>query len=776
MQNNNVTPHGRSVVTASRRYGRKLLLTTALGGLTLGHPAMAQDSTLISIFHENFSFANSTSVSIFGEPGTTGTIENLDGLSVDFEIDADGAARVEFDPQDVTVLTDGQIQRNALFINANNPISALATNQLQFTSDMTSLLDTGALGREYVVLAYQQLGASLPSQLSITAIEDGTEVTFTSPEDLSGFAAGETHTVTLDAGESLGLSGFDATGTVIEASANVAVFGGGQCVNTPPGVFACDHVIAQNFSADNFATDFRMVQTPLAGADADLVRLVTATDDTEIFIDGVSQGSINRGEFLEIDNVGNAHITASNPVQLGQYMRGEGGSRTLGDPAMAVIPATDQWLDSYVFTIPSSDGEASFEQNYLLVVIGEGAANTLVLNDETVEEGDYFEREVLDGFVHGALEIGPGVGSISADEDFLAMIAGFDSFDSYLTVVATAFAAGASPPRPTVLPSEPEFEAAPRIIGNMVHTRGLRDRRGSRINASPMDTVVSSKGHAGVTAAEAEAARSGNFWLNLPVVREQPRSGDFVLVDSMRQTRFGLQAGYDFPSIETDNGEVVFGTFIEYQRSDTRIHSVFGANSISTNALGIGATATWFGHGGTYVDVVGRAMRFRNSFDNAERQNAHSVSLSLELGQEVEMRNGWTVTPQAQLSFASISMDSVDGFLGETSEFRNTDSLRGRVGVAFERDWTGGNGENHRLFLIANLIGESFNPLVDVTVNNQTNTYEGRSERNMFEFGTGGTFGVGNNSHVSAAVYAGRDLGSGGRTNLRGELGVSVRW
>lgn len=263
------------------------------------------------------------------------------------------------------------MQSNALFISADSPVSALATNRQDFTSDMTSLLSTDALGSEYFVLGWERLSGSLPSQLSITAIEDNTEVNFTPQTALSGFAADEAHTVTLNAGETLGLEGIDVTGTYIDASAPVAVFGGVRCGNIPDGVQFCDHVISQNVGVENFADDFRLIQTPFAGSDADLVRVIDASDDTEISIDGVSQGTIDRGEFLTIDNVGNAHITASNPVQLGQYMRGSTGTRTLGDPSFSILPGTDQWIDSYVFSIPGDAGTPDFAENYLMVVIAE---------------------------------------------------------------------------------------------------------------------------------------------------------------------------------------------------------------------------------------------------------------------------------------------------------------------------------------------------------------------------------------------------------------------
>lgn len=520
----------------------------------------------------------------------------------------------------------------ALFITADAPVSALATNRRSATSDMTALLETNALRSDYFVLGWNQLSPSNQSQLSITAVEDGTEVTFTPRNTLSGFAAGEAHTVTLNAGESLGLQGVDVTGTEVSATAPVAVFAGVRCGNVPTGVFACDHVIAQQFGVEDFSTEFLMPRSPQAGVDADLIRVIAATDDTEVFVDGISRGTIDRGDFLTIDGVGNARITATNPVQLGQYMRGTGGSRTLGDPALTIVPGTDQWLESYVFAVPTVGDDADFAENYLMVVISEAAAPSLLLNEVPVPEADYAEREVIDGFVFGNIELGGGAGTVSADEPFLAMIAGLDTADSYLATVATRFAAGASPapdPDPVVvLEAEPVYETLPRIMADMAHIGSMRERLGARMGAEAGATL-STQGAAGM----AGPGEGGTVWLSTSYERLRARPGDFALAQSLRSSVTALRFGYDLPSILTEHGHIRFGAFAEYQRASSRITSVFGPTGVSSNVLGIGASATWLGTGGTYVDIVGRYLRYRNSIDLvAATHRGRSLSLSVEVG------------------------------------------------------------------------------------------------------------------------------------------------
>ncbi|MDD7973255.1 autotransporter outer membrane beta-barrel domain-containing protein [Roseinatronobacter alkalisoli] len=755
---------------------------------SLAQPVQAQDTTLIAAFHQNFDFSSTTFLNIFGEPGTEGTITNNAGFSQAFTIDAGGAFQLDLDLADSIIPLDGSVQDNAFFVTANSPISALATNLATASSDMTSLLSTNALGSEYFVLGWEQLGANLSSQLSITAVEDNTEVNFTPKNPLSGFAADEAHTVTLNAGETLGLTGFDVTGTYINASAPVAVFGGVQCGNIPQGVSACDHVISQNVGVENFSDDFRMIQTPLAGSDADLIRVIAASDNTEISIDGVLQGTINRGEFLTIDNVGNAHITASNPVQLGQYMRGESGSRSLGDPAFSVLPGTDQWINSYVFSIPGDGTTPDFERNYLMVVISEQAEGSLLLNDVLVEQTDYDEREILDGFVYGTIELAEaGVGTVSADEDFLAMIAGFDNFDSYLTTIATRFDAGASPgpgptPTPAALPTAPAYEVLPRLMANLAHTGSLRQRIGNRLGGTPVDgnVTLSSSNDPNAPSMTQAGSEHGVIWLSTSFERLRPRSGDFALADQVRQSINGIKFGYDLPSIRMDSGNLVLGAFVEYQRGNSRVESTIfnSSHSISSTARGLGASLTWYGHGGTYVDVVGRHMWLRNNIDFLdENQRGSASSLSFEVGHEIDMGNNWRVTPQMQLSYASVRLNDITGPLGEEVSFRSMDSVRARIGAEVDYYFQTATGASGSVFLSANLINDvSFSPKIDVTAGNQTTTYAPSGSRTLAEIGAGGQIALNDKSYMNGGVFVSRNIGSGGGTNVRGQLGLNFNW
>jgi hypothetical protein len=282
--------------------------------------------------------------------------------------------------------------------------------------------------------------------MSVTAVEDNTVVTISSPIALAGNPANTPFQVTLQSGESVFYEsggGGDLSGSRVTASKNVAVFAGAECTQVPVGTVACDHVISQQFSTDNFDTDFFVAGNFGGGADGDLVRVIGATDNTEVFLDGVSQGIINAGQVLEIDNVQNARLTSSEPVTVGQFIRGQGGTRITGDPAFAIIPSVDQLLDSYAFATPV--GSDSFAQNFLNIAINAADAASLLLNGVAVDTSLFAN---LNGILFGNIAIAQGTGTIEADNPFLATISGFSSFDSYFSPIATAFSPGVSPPPP----------------------------------------------------------------------------------------------------------------------------------------------------------------------------------------------------------------------------------------------------------------------------------------------------------------------------------------
>src|SRR5690606_15042229 len=115
-------------------------------------------------------------------------------------------------------------------------------------------------------------------------------------------------------------------------------------------------------------------------------------------------------------------------------------------------------------------------------------------------------------------------------------------------------------------------------------------------------------------------------------------------------------------------------------------------------------------------------------------------ALSAEIGQKIDLDESWTMTPQAQLQYASIDFDDfVDPFMTPVSLDRG-DSLKARAGLSVDHStyWTGEDGSISRshFYGIANLHYE----FLDGTIVDVAGTeFVSQAERLSVGAGLGGT-------------------------------------
>ena len=407
---------------------KRFLGSAAALALAIGMAAPAAANSLYFQMNPNL-LSGPRQVFLFGQPGVTGTVTGPGGFLADFTLGTDGFAIVSLNLADQ--LTSGVVENKGFRVDSSSAISGYFLNRAPATTDMTYLIDGSRLGTDHVVASY---GSS--SQMSAQATQDGTTVTMTAANGTVLFNA------TLNAGETYMVQSGDLTGSRITSDKPIAVFSGNQCTNIIRG--ACDHIVEQIPSVDKLSSSYLMGQTPRTGTLGNPYRAIATQDGTEIRQNGTLVATLDAGQFHEGLVVGGVEVTGSKPFMMAKYLPGQGeGFET--DPAMTIVPGSDQWLSSYVFAAPS--GEADFEADFVSIVIRTSDISTLRLNG-TAPDTSGFATLGSTLFSYGNIDVSLNVGafSISAASPFQLLLSGFDFFDSYFTYGGAAFSPGASPP------------------------------------------------------------------------------------------------------------------------------------------------------------------------------------------------------------------------------------------------------------------------------------------------------------------------------------------
>ncbi|MFJ4347786.1 autotransporter outer membrane beta-barrel domain-containing protein [Pseudomonas sp. NPDC089401] len=175
-----------------------------------------------------------------------------------------------------------------------------------------------------------------------------------------------------------------------------------------------------------------------------------------------------------------------------------------------------------------------------------------------------------------------------------------------------------------------------------------------------------------------------------------------------------LEAGFDVPLYEGQDGTLVVSPTLHYGKADTRVSSVYGDGSIDVTGYGFGGAATWYGSDGTYVDSQLSVTRYDSDLRSSqlgrklvEGNRGHGVAASVEVGHRVILDPHWSLTPQAQLSWSRVRFDSFSDPYGADISQDDGNSLVSRLGLMLDRSnrWKAddGTGSSTRVYGITNL-------------------------------------------------------------------------
>ena len=366
----------------------------------------------------------------------------------------------------------------AYHLHSNGPIAAYQFNPLEFeqggnysfTSDASLLLPQNVLGQRYYVFAYGNDGppfAPLTDRCDVTSIrggfvaivgaqDTGTNMVLVRATTAIWDPADSTHTLpagdymyTIGRGEVLQIvsQGWNAdlTGTYVEASGPVAVFSGHECTAIPHDRPACDHLEEQLFPTTAWGHSYAVspFHFHTTGTEMSVIRVMSQRDGATLTFDGIPAPAacampLMHGQFCEFQTDQGFTVTGSEAISVAEYMHGLGDipecmcagntcpglPQCVGDPAMVLVPPTDQFRSSYRFLVPDS-----YTQNFLNVVSAPGAQ---IMLDGTVISGPSIPTGAT--LVTHTLSVTPGAHEIHGATDadrFEITVYGVAPYTSY---------------------------------------------------------------------------------------------------------------------------------------------------------------------------------------------------------------------------------------------------------------------------------------------------------------------------------------------------------
>jgi hypothetical protein len=291
------------------------------------------------------------------------------------------------------IISSGVVEKKTFHIWSEDAgLSVEFVSRSGQSTDGMYCLPTSGWGTEYVVASYGSYPSAqvnFPSEFIIIASQDSTAVTITPSDSIhkngqpfvNDHPKGQAFTVVLKRGELMQFqsvistkTSLDLTGTVISSDKPIGVIGASACPNISSSDAPCDHILDMMQPIRCWGREY--LTGPFAGRKygGDLFLLVTSQDNQSIKRNGVFVFMGNKHDHLFTEVSEPSIWSSDQPFMLVQYMQSathgapSPAQRNLGDPAMAVVNAVNQYNSSVQFSIPTSPTSLIYT-NYINILI-----------------------------------------------------------------------------------------------------------------------------------------------------------------------------------------------------------------------------------------------------------------------------------------------------------------------------------------------------------------------------------------------------------------------
>jgi len=392
----------------------------------------------------------------------SGTVSNpLTGWTTEFTVSANNITTVEI--PEAQGYHNGslyeEIAQKGLKVESSDTISVYCTNIAYVSFDASFVLPVESLGDEYIIQSYDQShdGSSNAyvynnetSAFLIVATEDNTVVDITpSCNTLGGRTAGETFSITLNAGETYHVRSVrsgahrDLSGTHILAAdcKRIAVFNGNTvtCIPIDMGN-GYDHVFEQAMPLRSWGKNF--VVTSSRNRNRDFIKITSSANNNQITRDGDPLVTLQTGQSYIFDmdeSEGSCYLQADHPCAVYLFNNSSydqswmGG---LGDPSMVWIAPVEQRINDVTFST-FDHSNINIETHSVNIIVNAEDIASVYFDGQQIMPILFSRVNGTDDYKYTRMDISHGVHRITCAHGFNAHVYGFGDAKGYAYLVGS---------------------------------------------------------------------------------------------------------------------------------------------------------------------------------------------------------------------------------------------------------------------------------------------------------------------------------------------------
>lgn len=197
-------------------------------------------------------------------------------------------------------------------------------------------------------------------------------------------------------------------------------------------------------------------------------------------------------------------------------------------------------------------------------------------------------------------------------------------------------------------------------------------------------------------------SRSGGVWGRTEGT--YTRSNAAVSTSGANQSidSWKMQLGADWLLADTNKDErLIAGINVNYGEASSRVRSILGNGTLKTEGYGIGATLTWYGVAGFYVDGQAQINHYSSDLGSdllgtlTEDNSGRGEAFSIEAGKRMPIGGKLSITPQVQTVYSNVRFDRFVDVSDAVVSTGKGDSLRTRWGVTLDHQDAWEDGRSH---------------------------------------------------------------------------------